>query len=121
MLTGRAGSGKSVFLAQQVERLMALPAEAKDPQDYDVQAHPNLVFFLRGSGIVPREQSVSLEREVAEKLGVSARPGQGITTFGELLQHLNERWKQDRVKDRRLILMLDGLNRSSREESMKYL
>ena len=110
VLTGPAGSGKSAFLAHQVERLMAPSAGAKDPQDYDVRAHPNLVFFLRGSGILQTEGGVSLERDVAEKLGVSARPGHGITTFGELLQHLNERWKQDRVKDRRLILVLDGLN-----------
>ena len=110
VLTGPAGSGKSAFLAHQVERLMAPPAGVKDPQDYDVRAHPNLVFFLRGSGILQPEGGVSLERDVAEKLGVSARPGHGIATFGELLQHLNERWKQDRVKDRRLILVLDGLN-----------
>ena len=110
VLTGPAGSGKSAFLAHQVERLMAPPAGVKDPQDYDVRAHPNLVFFLRGSGILQPEGGISLERDVAEKLGVSARPGHGIATFGELLQHLNERWKQDRVKDRRLILVLDGLN-----------
>ena len=110
VLTGPAGSGKSAFLAHQVERLMAPPAGLKDPQDYDVRAHPNLVFFLRGSGILQPEGGVSLERDVAEKLGVSARPGHGIATFGELLQHLSERWKQDRVKDRRLILVLDGLN-----------
>jgi len=110
VLTGPAGSGKSAFLAHQVERLMAPPAGVKDPQDYNVRAHPNLVFFLRGSGILQPEGGVSLERDVAEKLGVSARPGHGIATFGELLLHLNERWKQDRVKDRRLILVLDGLN-----------
>ena len=110
VLTGAAGSGKSAFLAHRVERLMSPPAPPAIPQDQDVRENPNLVFFLRGSGVAPRLGGISLYRDIAEKLGISAREGSGIATFGELLAHLDAKWKQDRITDRRLILVLDGLN-----------
>jgi tetratricopeptide (TPR) repeat protein len=109
VLTGLAGSGKSAFLARQVERLMS-PVTDGIPQDQDRRENPNLVFFVRGNGIAPREGGVSLYRDIAEKLGISTRPSEGIATFGELLDHLNEKWEGDRVEGRRLTLVVDGLN-----------
>jgi hypothetical protein len=110
ILTGPAGGGKSAFLAQRVAQLMEPPRDPGVDQDPDPRANPNVVFFLRGNGIASREGSVSLYRDIAEKLGVATTPGKGIATFGELLDHLNRQWKNDRVADRRLILVIDGLN-----------
>jgi hypothetical protein len=109
VLTGLAGSGKSAFLAHRVERLLRPPADGI-PQDQDVRENPNLVFFLRGNGIAPRPGGVSLYRDIAEKLGIATTPGKGIATFGELLDHLHQKWKDDRVAGRWLILVVDGLN-----------
>ena len=58
----------------------------------------------------PCAGGLSLYRDVAEKLGIATHPGSGIATFGELLAHLNTKWKDDRVAGRRLILVIDGLN-----------
>src|SRR5207244_13231931 len=109
VLTGLAGGGKSAFLAHRVERLLRPPSDGI-PQDRDVRENPNLVFFLRGNGIAPREGGVSLYRDVAEKLGLATTPGRGIATFGELLDHLHQKWKDDRVAGRRPIRVVDGLN-----------
>jgi tetratricopeptide (TPR) repeat protein len=117
VLSGLAGSGKSAFLAQRVARLLE-PDRDAIPQDPDVRDNPNLVFFLRGSGIAPRAGGLSLYRDVAEKLGISTHPGSGIATFGELLAHLNTKWKDDRVAGRRLILVIDGLNEAPEPRAM---
>jgi hypothetical protein len=67
------------------------------------------VLFLRGDGIALRPEGISLFRDVAEKLGVSVG-AKGIGDFSELFQHLHQKWRSDRVVDRRLILVLDALN-----------
>jgi hypothetical protein len=90
VLTGLAGSGKSAFLAQRVERLMG-PVAGGNPQDPDVREKANLVFFLRGNGIAPRAGGISLYRDIAEKLGIATASGEGIATFGELLDHLDQK------------------------------
>jgi tetratricopeptide (TPR) repeat protein len=117
VLSGLAGSGKSAFLAQRVARLLEPDREAI-PQDPDVRDNPNLVFFLRGSGIAPRAEGFSLYRDIAEKLGISVHSGNGIATFGELLAHLHAKWKDDRVAGRRLILVIDGLNEAPEPRAM---
>jgi tetratricopeptide (TPR) repeat protein len=111
VLTGLAGTGKTAFLARQVERLLAQTGDDAGRES------PNLVLFLRGNGIALRTEGMSLFRDVAEKLGLlvegtsmKARSGGGFSSFRELLDHLHIRWKQDRVLGRRLILVLDALN-----------
>jgi tetratricopeptide (TPR) repeat protein len=112
LLSGSAGAGKTAFLARQVERLLQSPAVAEPGRD-----NPNLVLFLRGNGVSPRPDGMSLFRDLAEKLGLSTEVATakgkshgGFGTFRELLDHLHSRWKQDRVSGRRLILVLDALN-----------
>ena len=56
---------------------MEPPASPGVDQDPDPRANPNVVFFLRGNGIAMRDDGVSVYRDVAEKLGVSTRSGQG--------------------------------------------
>ncbi|MBV9126151.1 MAG: tetratricopeptide repeat protein [Planctomycetes bacterium] len=112
ILAGFAGVGKTAFLARQVERLLA-PEEADAGRD-----HLNLVLFLRGDGIAHRPGGVSLFQDVAEKLGVAvdgvattrARREGGFSSFRDLLEHLHQRWLQDRLEGRRFLLILDAVN-----------
>jgi hypothetical protein len=106
-----AGSGKTALLARRVEQWLAggqpLPGAPLNPEAE--RENPNLVLFLRGDGIALRPEGVSLYRDVAEKLGVAVG-AKGIGDFAELFEHLHAKFKDDRVLDRRLILVLDALN-----------
>jgi tetratricopeptide (TPR) repeat protein len=111
ILIGLAGSGKTAFLAHQVEQLLM------QVQESEGRENPNLLLFLRGDGIALRSEGMSLFRDVAEKLGIAVegsstrtRSHGGFSSFRELLDHLHQRWKQDRIEDRRLVLLLDALN-----------
>jgi tetratricopeptide (TPR) repeat protein len=123
VLIGLAGSGKTNLLAHQVEQWLAVPEELAKRESR------NLVLFLRGNGIAPRPEGMSLFRDVAEKLGVAvtaavardtAKPSTtaGFSSFRELLAHLHGQWKNDRVEGRRLILVLDALNEAKFAETV---
>jgi tetratricopeptide (TPR) repeat protein len=122
VLIGLAGAGKTACLAHQVQQLL----EQEDPTRPD-RENPNLVFFLRGNGIALRPgDRVSLFEDVTEKLGIAVDPaaasrrksGKGLSSFRELLEHLHSRWRADRVDNRRLILVLDGLNEAPYPETV---
>ena len=112
LLIGRAGAGKTAFLASQVERLLAPAIEEAGDRD-----NPNLVMFFRGNGIALRPEGVSLFRDVTEKLGLAVegagikeRGHGGFSNFRELLDHLHRCWQRDNIPRRRLILILDAVN-----------
>jgi tetratricopeptide (TPR) repeat protein len=114
LLVGLVGAGKTAFLARQVEALLRQPAAGDEAV---VRENPNLVLFLRGNGVLPRPEGMSLFRDVAEKLGVAVG-GKGFGSFRELLDHLHLQWRKDRVEGRRLILLFDALNEAPFAETV---
>jgi tetratricopeptide (TPR) repeat protein len=113
VLAGLAGAGKTAFLARQVERLLDQPDQLSSHEN------PNLVLFLRGQAILvrPSAAGVSLFHDLAEKLGVAVegttvkhRKDGGFSSLSELFAHLHQKWKDDKLEGRRLILVLDALN-----------
>jgi tetratricopeptide (TPR) repeat protein len=104
LLAGAAGSGKTAFLAHHVARL------TRAGERLSQRENPNLVLFLRGNGLYPREHGeVSLFRDVAEKLG-AAVGGKGVGSFAELFDQLHKGWAKDKVAGRRFLLVLDAVN-----------
>jgi len=96
VLVGPGGAGKTAFLARQVEALLGWADGSRDRPD-ERRDNPNLVLFLRGDGLYPRGEAVSLFHDVAEKLGVAVG-GKGLGSFVELLNHLHGRWQKDRAE-----------------------
>ncbi len=117
ILAGEAGSGKTAFLARLVDRLL------EPPEDAPGEESSNLVLFLRGDGIQPRPDGVSLFLDVAERLGIATSgaglkagksggrgSASGFSSFRELIDHLHARAGADQVAGRRMIIVLDALN-----------
>jgi tetratricopeptide (TPR) repeat protein len=124
VVTGSAGAGKTAFLANQVDMLLSA-TEADAVPGKPPPPNPNLVLFLRGDGILSRDgKTISLFRDVAEKLGIAVDGAQvevskkgaakaGFKNFRELFEHLHQRWLKDEVKNRKLIFVLDALNEAA--------
>jgi tetratricopeptide (TPR) repeat protein len=94
LLTGRAGSGKTALLCDLVRRLLA--------------EDDHLVFFLRGDGLLREVPGGNLlVANLLHKIGLE--PG-AFATAAEFFAHLEARRREDRVADRRLVLVFDALN-----------
>jgi tetratricopeptide (TPR) repeat protein len=95
LLTGRAGSGKTALLSDLVSRLLRERVE-------------DLVFFVRGDGLITElEGSNLLLANLLHKIGLNPKD---FSTFAEFFAHLAAGRKQDRVVDRRFVIVLDAMN-----------
>jgi len=130
MLLGEAGSGKTAWCAFVVEKLLQEGLESAEPEADLERRGRNLVFFIRGDAL-DFSEGRTLFQNLAERMGLKvqalkvdkgaarakAERDEGFTSFADLLEHLNRRWKEDRIRaDRRLIFVLDALNECSHPE-----
>ncbi|MCS7224596.1 MAG: hypothetical protein NZ959_08595, partial [Armatimonadetes bacterium] len=95
LLSGRAGCGKTALLCDLVRRLL------------EEQKH-HLVFFVRGDGLIRElEGSNLLLANLLHKIGLNPRDFLGFAEFFNLLE---ARMKEDRIPNRRFVIVLDALN-----------
>jgi tetratricopeptide (TPR) repeat protein len=123
LLRGEAGSGKSSLMARLVDRLLT-PAAAADvrrsdtPPAFDVGARGDAVVYLTGrSSYVEDERRTSPSGKEVLLDAVLMSTGVGHTEFGvieKLLEKLHASSDTDIVKDRRVWILLDGINEADR-------
>lgn len=101
LFSGRAGSGKTSLLCDAVRRFLE-----------DVQHEEHLIFFVRGDGLTAEiEGSNLLLANLLYKIGL--RPTQ-FATFAEFFAFLESKRKDDRLADRRFVIVLDAVNEAQR-------
>ena len=108
ILTGGAGSGKTAFLTNQVEKLLRFKKEYSPVQDAHIARYSeHLTFFLRGDGILVDNSRNILFKNIVEKIGLKA---DDFSDFRELFKKLQEEWKKDKIKGRKFVIVLDAIN-----------
>ena len=112
LLIGEAGTGKTAWAAHVAQQLLSEGIEDEGTADREGR---NLLFFLRGDGIVARPEGNILFLNLSEKIGLKAGD---FSNFRELLEHLDNKWAQDRVQGRRLVLLLDAINEAQPGEQV---
>jgi hypothetical protein len=116
LLLGDAGSGKSSLIARLAERLL-VEHEVDDAAKAVAQtaAPSNIVVWLTGRADYATDTTTKpgclLIEAVNRKLGIM--PGQ-FASVHALLQHLDGQRAQDLHRDRKIWLLLDGLNEAER-------
>jgi len=112
LLVGEAGTGKTAWATHIAQQLLSEGVEDEGTADREGR---NLLFFLRGDGIVTRPEGNILFLNLSEKIGLKAGD---FGNFRELFEHLDSKWAQDRVKGRKLVILLDALNEAQTAEQV---
>jgi tetratricopeptide (TPR) repeat protein len=120
LLIGEAGTGKTAWAAHVAQQLLlegvvgeVSPDAGVNPATTADREGCNLLFFLRGNGIVARPSGNTLFLNLSEKIGLKAGD---FGSFSELLSHLDTKWPEDRIKGRRLVILLDAINEAQPAE-----
>ena len=110
LITGGAGHGKSALLCDLTRRLLD-DADSSQSDGTEGGGHGHdLVLLLRGDTVsADLPGSNLLLANFRQKIGLAANDA-GLADFQSMLAALDHRRREDRVPDRRLVVMLDGLN-----------